>query len=262
MPIADWIEKLGRTVFEAPFDSLDPATQAPEIAEIRLSLIEEIKNRSHVVARRRVFPYNLVKLKLYGIAPEQQSILTGGFFAGYCESELKAGLERSGYRFPEDLEVSVAATAELPFEGGKWVAVEVESKPAAEAGVAPAVRARLIVERGSANIAELVLDKTRTNIGRSAEVYRTDGPSRRNDLAFDEAGDLNSTVSREHAHILLDSKTGQYRLFNDRWDVRNAGLWVLRDGLSQAVRRDVRGFLLQDGDEIHLGRAVLKFVQR
>jgi hypothetical protein len=37
------------------------------------------------------------------------------------------------------------------------------------------------------------------------------------------------------------------------------GLWIIRDGLSQEVHRNARGTRLQAGDEIHLGRAVLKF---
>jgi hypothetical protein len=125
--------------------------------------------------------------------------------------------------------------------------------------------ARLIVQKGNANKAELSLDKTRTNVGRTVDVYRSDGPSRRNDLAFSEDTEINRTVSREHAHILLDKRTGEYRIFNDRWykPGNNAedgcGLWIIRDGLSQEVHRNARGTKLQPGDEIHLGRAVIKF---
>ena len=119
----------------------------------------------------------------------------------------------------------------------------------------PSREGALEVLKGTANQPRIALDKARINIGRTAEVYRTDGPSRKNDLAFEEAGDINTTVSREHAHIRFDAKSGQYRLFNDR----GSNLWVIRDGLSQSIHRDARGFLLHDGDEIHLGRAVLRF---
>ena len=59
-------------------------------------------------------------------------------------------------------------------------------------------------------------------------------------------------------------KTGEYRLFNDRWYQRgnktenNCGLWIVRDGMGQEVHRDTRGTRLESGDEIHLGLAVVK----
>ena len=62
-----------------------------------------------------------------------------------------------------------------------------------------------------------------------------------------------------------DKKTGEYRLFNDRWYKRgnkaenNCGLWIVRDGMGQEVHRDTRGTRLLPGDEIHLGKAVVKF---
>jgi hypothetical protein len=63
-------------------------------------------------------------------------------------------------------------------------------------------------------------------------------------------------------------KTGEYRLYNDRWykhdkkDASNCGLWIIRDGLSQEVHRDARGVKLHSGDEIQLGRAIIKFQLR
>jgi hypothetical protein len=100
------------------------------------------------------------------------------------------------------------------------------------------------------------------------DVYRSEGPSRRNDLAFQEDSDINRSVSREHAHIAFNKRTGEYRLFNDRWYKPGGkadggcGLWIIRDGLSQEVHRNARGTKLQPGDEIHVGRAVLKFQLR
>ena len=90
-------------------------------------------------------------------------------------------------------------------------------------------------------------------------------PSRRNTLAFTEETDINSTVSREHAHIVHFKKTGEYRLYNDRIykldkkQAGNCGLWIIRDGLSQEVHRNARGIKLKQGDEIQLGRAIVKF---
>jgi pSer/pThr/pTyr-binding forkhead associated (FHA) protein len=118
---------------------------------------------------------------------------------------------------------------------------------------------------GQANETEITLSKARTNIGRAVDVYRAEGLFRRNDLAFTEDTEINRTVSREHAHIVYDRSTGEYRLFNDRWYKRDdvgapaCSTWIVRDGLSQEVHRTARGTKLQAGDEIHLGRAVVRF---
>lgn len=105
------------------------------------------------------------------------------------------------------------------------------------------------------------LDKARINIGRVIDVYRDAGLYRRNDLAFDSENEINRSVSREHAHILHDRVSGEYRIFNDRWYARGAdcGTWLVRDGMSQEVHRNARGTKLEHGDELHFGRAVVIF---
>ena len=124
---------------------------------------------------------------------------------------------------------------------------------------------RLVVREGTANLAELRLDKARTNIGRIVDVYRDEGLFRRNDLAFEEDNEINRSVSREHAHIRYDKVTGEYRLYNDRWYPRGGvrspecGTWIVRDGMSHEVHRNSRGAKLEPGDEIHFGRAVVTF---
>ena len=259
MAVSDWIEKLGRTVFEAPFGTPQISKDAPELAEIRLAVLDEVKAKSHRVGGREVFPYNLVRINIRGI-PDN------AFFGRFFEEELKTGLERANYRFPDDLQVQVRAVAELPGPKDKWLWVDVESRAAAvEPAPASKKPARLVVVKGSASDKELVLTKTRTNIGRGLDVYRADGPSRRNDLAFNDADEFSRSVSREHAHVIFHKRTGEYRLYNDRWYKPGnkadggCGLWIIRDGLSQEVHRNARGTKLQPGDEIHLGRAVLKF---
>jgi hypothetical protein len=122
--------------------------------------------------------------------------------------------------------------------------------------------------QGTANASHVALTKIRTNIGRTVDVFRTEGPSRKNDLAFLGDTEIDRSVSREHAHILLDRKTGEHRIFNDRWykaseaPAAQCGLWIVREGLSMPVPRGPRGVVLLAGDEIHLGRAIVKFTIR
>ncbi len=262
MSLTDLIERLGKTIFETPFDAALAPKDAPELAEIRLAVLEEILKRGQRVGGRVLFPFNLVRIYVRGVSEEEAAFLKSEFLKGYFEQEIRKSLGRSRYRFPDDLEVEFATAADLPGEKEPWLSVGVESRPGKEGAAAPRRTARLVVVRGTAPVAEILLNRERTNIGRSSEVYRADGPSRRNDLAFTEE---NRTVSREHAHIMYSRKTGEYRLYNDRWyphdkkEPGDCGLWIIRDGLSREVRRNARGIRLQPGDEIQLGQALVRF---
>ncbi len=263
MPISNVIEKLGKAIFETPFGANRIAKDAPELAEIRLAVLDTIKANSHRASGKNVFPYNLVRIRLLGVPEDQSNVFQSEFLTNYFMEELKSGLTRSSYRFPSDLRVEMWTTPNLPGKGERWLSVETVMDPSKTGETSTRGRrpAKLVVVHGTANQAHISLDKTRTNIGRTSEVYRGAGPSRRNDLAFTEDNEVNRTVSREHAHILYSPKTAEYRLFNDRWykGEANCGLWIVRDGLSQPVHRGGRGALLKSEDEIHLGTAVLRF---
>jgi hypothetical protein len=267
MRISELIERLGRTVFEAPFGAnAQVIGESPEVAEIRIAVLDEVKKKIQRAGGQALFPYNLVRVVIRA-AGDEAAVFELDFFRRFFDEEVRKGLAKEACRFPEDLRVEIR-TAESATDGDKWLRVETvaeESAPPMEESPRARRSARLLVAAGSANKSEIPLQKTRINIGRLAEVYKAEGLSRRNDLAFAADNPVNRTVSREHAHILHDKKTGEYRLFNDRWYQRgdksenNCGLWIIRDGMGQEVHRDARGTRLLPGDEIHLGKAVLKF---
>jgi len=222
-----------------------------------------VREKSYRSGGRKIFPFNVVHVHLRGIEDSRASMFTGRFFAKYLARELRASLDKAETRYPEDLRVDVHAMHALPGPDEPWVSVEAET---VEQPAGPPRRiARLVVTDGKANTTELALSKTRTNIGRAVDVYRSEGLFRRNDLAFTEDTDVNRTVSREHAHIIYDKTAGEYRLFNDRWYKRDeagtpaCGIWIIRDGLSMEVHRTARGTKLEPGDEIHFGKAVVRF---
>ena len=270
MALSDAIEKFGRTIFETPFTGRAVAESAPELEEIRLAVIDAVKARSHRVGRTRVFNYDLIRIHIRGVRPDQASAFENGFLAEFLAKDLRDALARSSVRCPPELQVELRNTPQLPGPGEEFVWIETETRAAAEAGTVQQRprAARLFVIHGLANVSEVAVTKIRTNIGRTVDVFRTEGPSRRNDLAFIDDTEINRTVSREHAHILRDRKTGEHRIFNDRWYKAGAtpapqcGLWIVRDGLSLPVYRSQRGVVLLPGDEIHLGRAVVKFAAR
>lgn len=259
MNFTQFLEKWGKTMFEAPLAATAADTGAPEFAEIRLAALEEVRRKSYRAGAKKVFPFDLIHIHLRGVEEARADLFRGAFFRKYLEQEIHTALLADGCRFPENLRAEVDVATGLPHPGEPWLVVEAGARegPAGRA----AQTARLVVRAGSANLNELRIEKPRTHIGREVDVYRNRGLHRRNDLAFVEDTDINRSVSREHAHIRHDRTTGEYRLFNDRWYAHGTecGIWIVRDGISREVHRDSRGLRLEPGDEIHFGRAVVTF---
>lgn len=258
MSVGDFLERWGRTLFEAPMAALPKPQEPPELAEIRLSVLDQVRDKSYPSGGRKVFPFDLVRVNLRGVEETTASVFGGNFFRQYLEHEVRDALRNAGCRFPDNLRVAVDVTVGLPKPGEPWLTVE----PSQQAGLSPPTAAKLVVRVGKANVSELLLEKSRTNVGRSTDVIRSQGIFRRNDLVFSDDGEVSRSVSREHAHIIFDKTAGEYRLFNDRWyalDSPNCATWIVRDGLSHEVPRNGRGTRLEPGDEIHFGQAVVIF---
>jgi FHA domain len=255
MNVTEFLERWGRSVFENPLATA-AADSPPELAEIRFAVLEEVRRKSYRAGARMVFPFDLVRVSMRGVEESRAAAFRSGFFHSYLAHEIQGRLRADSVRFPEQLGVEVEVTTGLPLPGEEWLTVVAGSQ---EQNASSRGRARLVVRQGSANFAELAVEKPRVYIGREVDVYRDGGIRRRNDLAFAE-----DSVSREHAHIDYDERTGEYRLFNDRWYTRgtDCGTRIVRDGVSLEVHRDTRGTRLEPGDEIHLGRAVVSLIMQ
>jgi FHA domain-containing protein len=119
------------------------------------------------------------------------------------------------------------------------------------------VRIELSIARGVAERRNYSFLAHRIDLGRCAEVRDSRNRLvRTNQIAFTEgSGEVNQTVSRQHAHIAYDPRTGQFRLHDDG---SGHGTGVVRDGRTVDVPRGSRGVRLQSGDEIVLGEARLR----
>jgi hypothetical protein len=269
MNLGEFFERFGRTIFEGPLGGVGSGAggraaleEPPELAEIRLAVLDQVREKSYRSGGRKVFPYDLLRVHLRGVEESRREIFAGSFFRRYLEREIMGALAAAGCRYPDNLRVEVDAVTGLPQRGEDWLVVEAQTQEPGGGDAKPV--ARLAVREGQANCETVRLDKARTNIGRVVDVYRDQGLFRRNDLAFPEDTEINRSVSREHAHIRRDRATGEYRIFNDRWYPRGSrasecGTWIVRDGMSQEVHRTSRGVKLEPGDEIHFGRAVVAF---
>jgi hypothetical protein len=156
--------------------------------------------------------------------------------------------------------VAAVAAAEATTAGAGAGAAAVGligERPAARQGHGGRPLLRLAVLKGKAVREAYSCDADRLYLGRLEEVLDGAGRvRRRNDVAFLEEGDLNQTVSREHARIAWEPES---RAFWLRDEGSSSGTVIFRAGRSIEVsRHDRRGVRLETGDEVYLGRAALR----
>jgi len=246
------IEKTIERGFRKFAEHVFGAAQSGELLLVHRAILDEIETKVQTAGRgQRIFPYSLVTVTLISADADRRALYAAAFGAeARLESDVRQALEGAGCRLPRAFSVDVK-TAE---SGDR--AFEISYGTAAPAPPAPA---SLVVVKGKAEAETYPISKPRTNIRRLAEL--TDAESRvvrRNDIVFLEGADeANGTVSRRHAHIQFAA--GEYRIADDGSEF---GTRVFRDGRSIDVPAgNRRGEKLRCGDEIHLGRACLRFQQ-
>jgi hypothetical protein len=240
-----------------------PWTTGVEPVEIHRALLEDVEAQAVAVGGgRRVFPFDRVEVKLLAATPEERARLEAIAAEGWeLEREIRERLRAAGARFPEALAVPVVVTEDDgPEFGGRRYALAFRKAAAGEAEPAAGASRpglRLTVHKGQAVRDAYDLDADRIFLGRLEEVLDAVGRvKRRNDVAFVEGGEIEQTVSREHARIAWDEES---RAFWLRDEGSASGTLLFRAGRSIEVsRHDRRGVRLLSGDEIYLGRAALK----
>ena len=243
-----------------------PWVAGSEPVEIHRALLEDVEAQVVAVGGgRRVFPFDRVEVKLLASGPEDRERLHAIAQEGWdLGREIKERLKAAGARFPEGLAVPVEVTEQGGAEfGGRRYALAFRKAAQGEAGgplpQAPAARPllRLAVLKGKAPRDAYEFAADRVFLGRLEEVLDAAGRvQRRNDVAFLEEGEIEQTVSREHARIAWDPETCAYWL---RDEGSASGTLLFRAGRSIEVsRHDRRGVRLETGDEVYLGRAALK----
>jgi FHA domain len=240
-----------------------PWADGEEPVEIHRALLEDVEAQVVAVGGgRRVFPFDRVEVTLLAAAPAEKTRLLAVAQAGWdLASEIRELLAARGVRCPQGLEVTVQVTEEGgPEFGGRRYALAFQKRaePAAERPQdAARPLLRLAVLKGKAARDRYELDADRVYLGRLEEVLDAAGRVlRRNDVAFLDEGDLEQTVSREHARIAWDRDS---RAFWLRDEGSASGTLLFRAGRSIEVsRHDRRGVRLESGDEVYLGRAAVK----
>jgi FHA domain-containing protein len=252
-------------------DFLKPWMKGTSPLEIRRAVLDDAESRIVAVGEgKRVFPYNRLTVHLLAADPQERAALEAAARHGWdLDREIAARLQERGCPVPPGFKVEIAFDDEpRPDLGERRFYVdyaETEPQPTPTAATATAGQARptleLTVLKGDATQRVYELDETRIFLGRLEEVVDADGRvRRRNQVAFREEGDVNSTISREHARITWDDAAGGYWL---RAEQNASGTRIYRGGKTIDVSaHDRRGVRLQAGDEIYLGRACVKVGMR
>ena len=124
MRISELIERLGRTVFEAPFGAMSQAIgDSPEIAEIRIAVLDEVKKKIQRAGGKALFPYNIVRIVVCTSAPDP-AVFERDFFRRFFEEEVRRSLARESCRFPDDLRVEVRISSDESVDDDNWLRIE------------------------------------------------------------------------------------------------------------------------------------------
>jgi hypothetical protein len=207
---------------------------------------------------RRIFPYDRIVVRI--TQPGADMVAVDAIF-NQLEPRLRERLQELRCEAPETIEVSVFVSepshdSQVPVLSLECSAAERERTApiATQAGCPPL---RITVVKGQCAEAEYVFEEPVIAIGRTAEPTDAFGQVRYNHVAFlDERDGITETVGRAHAKLQFEPESGHYHLFNEGSSNPTS---ILRSGKTIRVApRDPRGVRVLSGDQLQLGRAVLR----
>jgi hypothetical protein len=248
---------LAQSFDEAARRIANPGARQP--LEVMTAVVDAVASRVEPAGRGTyVFPFNKIDVMIAAPGRDAktrfEAVLQG---RPSLEQRIVDRLRVAGCEVP----ALIVEVALLPQRGADWAdphfhvefdRVAIAAEPAIEEP-GPADQVRVTVIAGNAHKPTYAFALHRINLGRCAEVR--DGHHRlirTNHIAFVDGSDSNHTVSRRHAHIDRDAKSGHYRVCDDG---SAHGTSIVRNGRTIAVPTGARGVRLQPGDEIALGEA-------
>jgi hypothetical protein len=241
------------------FDTTPDATAPP--LELLQAALDQLERKAQPSGRgARTFPYNRIVVHVAQPEPDRAAIES---VFSQLSTRLRERLAELRCDMPTDVQASVAFDESAP-EGRSMLWVECDSDGNGAAFL-PAndelPELRLAVMTGQCEQAEYTFHEPVIAIGRGAQPTDSFGRMRRNQVAFLEVRDgASETVARAHARLEFDLALQAYVLFNESG---SNPTFVRRDGRNLRVApRDPRGVRVQPGDELQLGRAVVKVLAR
>lgn len=249
----DWHTRL-RRFFDTPLD----AEATP--LEICQAVLDEVEGKVQPVGRgRRVFPYNRLVIRVRPSGADRPALEAAFGTLPVRVRERLREMQCDG----GGVDVKVALLKRVPADWpeGQWFALDCFGDPgtAAAPSATPAAFVQIIVVKGAASSRSYTFTEQVISIGRTAEPADDRGQVRRNRVAFlDKVDGVTETVGRAHARLRFDPKTGDYYVLDEG---SSNGTSVIRGGTAIPVPpRDPRGVRVLSGDEVQVGRAVLRLV--
>ena len=244
-----------RRMFDAPLD----ATATP--LEIVQAVLDAVERKLEPLGRgRRALPYSGLVIRVAHPTRDRPSLEAA--FAG-LEGRVLGRLAELRCEVPQPLEVKVSVLRKAPADWapGQLFAIDYRASPdgasgTTEPGSVPTVQ--ITVVKGATGKRTYTFSDATISIGRTVDPTDDAGRVRRNRVVFlDVADGVTETVGRAHAHLQFDPRARQYHLFDDG---SSNGTFIVRNGTAIPVpSRDPRGVRVCSGDEIQIGRAVIRF---
>jgi FHA domain len=240
------------------FDSpLDAAATPLEVCQ---AVLDDVERRVEPIGRgRRVFPYTRLAVRVRQLQPDRAP-LESAFEE--IQRKIQERLEELRCEAPRGIDVRVTYLKKAPADwpADQVFAVDYFREPevqTAPPALPPPVHVAVL--RGAATEGSYTFTEPLISIGRSEDPTDALGRVRRNRVAFvDTLDGVTETVGRAHARLRFDASVNEYRLFDDG---SSNGTSIIRGGNTIAVpARDPRGVRVQSGDEVQVGRAVLRLM--
>jgi hypothetical protein len=240
-----------RSFFDAP-----PGVAASPL-ELLHAALDELEGKVQPSGRgSRVFPYTRVVVHVTQPAADRDAIEA---VFGQLDARLRERLTELRCDIPASLTTSVSV-ADAADGHEPLLRVECSSGGDAAGGARagcemPALQVHVL--KGQCEHADYTFSGNVVSIGRGREPSDAFGRVRRNHVVFLDVRDgVTETVARAHARLERDPELGSYLLFNES---STNPTFLLRGGRSMRVTpRDRRGVRVGPGDEVQLGRAVIK----
>ncbi|HSC28975.1 MAG TPA: hypothetical protein VLD67_16995 [Vicinamibacterales bacterium] len=243
-----------RRLFDSP---LEPDATPLDICQ---AVLDDIERRVQPSGRGcRLFPYARLVVRVRSTAADRAAVEAA--FAG-LEGRIRERLAELRCEPPKMLDARVVVLRKAPADWppDRLFSVEYQQSHALPAGDSTSPSAvHITIVKGAASRRAYSFADRMIAIGRTAAVTGGDGRMRRNRVAFlDTVDGVTETVGRAHAHLEFDPRSREYRLFDDG---SSNGTAIVRQGESIRVPpRDPRGVRVCSGDEVQVGRAVLRIV--
>lgn len=237
------------------FDAAPDATASP--LELLQAALDQLERKAQPSGRgSRIFPYSRVIVHV--AQPDADRAAIEAVFA-QLQPRLRERLTELRCEPPATIDASVTfdeSTAEN--SAVLWVECSSDGNRALESAATTELpQLHVQVVKGQCEQPEYTLQTAGIAIGRGTEPMDTYGRVRHNHVAFLEVRDgASETVARAHARLQFDPASRSYLLFNES---SSNPTFVRRGGRSLRIApRDPRGVRIESGDELQLGRAVLK----